>query len=117
MFEHRSEPLLSRGRFALRQLRFLLAALVVVALSLALGAWGYMRYAGLPFADALLNASSILGGMGPVHPLQDGAAQWFTAWYGLFSGIVLLSTVALLLAPLVHRMLHALHLDDPGEGG
>lgn len=117
MFEHRSEPLLPRARFIARQLRYLLAALLIVGASLAIGVWGYMRFAGLPFVDAFLNASMILGGMGPVDALRGEGAKWFAGCYALYSGIALLTTVALLLAPLVHRMLHALHLDDAEPRG
>jgi hypothetical protein len=112
MFEHRSEPLLTQGRFALRQLRYFMVALLIVAASLGIGVWGYMRFAGLPLVDAFLNASMILGGMGPVDALSNDAAKWFASCYALYSGIALLTTVAVLLAPLVHRMLHALHLEE-----
>ena len=102
MVEHRRQPLLLRGPFALRLMRYGLTAFGIVALSLAIGVWGYMRFGGLPLTDAFLNASMILGGMGPVD----------ASFYALFSGIALLTTMAVLLAPVVHRMLHALHLDD-----
>lgn len=115
MFEHRAEPLLKRSRFIRRQLRFALAAAAVVGLSLAIGVWGYMAFAGLGFTDAFLNASMILGGMGPVDPLDTPDAKWFASFYALFSGIALLTTVAVLLAPLLHRMLHALHLDEADD--
>ncbi|MBL7947217.1 MAG: hypothetical protein JNN32_14225 [Flavobacteriales bacterium] len=110
--EHRKQPLLDKAAFLRRQLRFVLAALVVVAVSLAIGVAGYMHYAGYTFVDAFLNASMILGGMGPIGDLPNDGAKWFASFYALFSGIALLGTVAVMLAPLVHRMLHALHLDD-----
>ncbi len=112
MLEHRKQPLLSRGAFMVRQLRFLGVALVFVGISLAIGVAGYMHFARFSFVDAFLNASMILGGMGPIGELPNHAAKWFASFYALFSGIALLTTVAVLLAPLVHRMLHALHLDD-----
>lgn len=114
MFEHRSRPLLSPRRFALRQLRFLLAALLFVGVSLAIGIWGYMHFAGFNFTDALLNASMILGGMGPVDPLPSDAAKVFASTYALYSGIALLGSVAVILTPVMHRILHALHLEDRG---
>jgi hypothetical protein len=43
--------------------------------------------------------------------------KYFAAFYALYSGIALLTTVAMLLAPLVHRMLHALHVEDEEGGG
>ncbi|MBL7952854.1 MAG: hypothetical protein JNM62_14185 [Flavobacteriales bacterium] len=110
--EHRKQPLISKAAFIRRQLRFLFAALLFVAVSLGLGVAGYMHFAGFSFVDAFLNASMILGGMGPIGDLPNDSAKWFASFYALFSGIALLGTVAVILTPLVHRMLHALHLDD-----
>lgn len=115
MFEHRSYPLVPRRIFLLRQLRFFLAAQAFVAVSLAIGTWGYMHFAHLPVIDAFLNASMILAGMGPIGQLPNDGAKLFASFYALYSGIALLTTVAVILAPLVHRMLHALHLEDAGK--
>jgi hypothetical protein len=112
MLEHHRQPLLSRRAFLARQLRFLGFALFFVGISLAIGVAGYMHFARFTFVDAFLNASMILGGMGPIGELPNDAAKVFASCYALYSGIALLTTVAVLLAPLVHRMLHALHLDD-----
>ena len=62
-----------------------------------------------------LNASMILAGMGPIGQLPNDGAKLFASFYALYSGIALLTTVAVILAPLVHRMLHALHLEDAGK--
>lgn len=110
--EHRRQPLLSKSAFIRRQFRFLLAAVLFVAVSLAIGVAGYMLFGGFAFVDAFLNASMILGGMGPVGDLPNDGTKYFAAFYALFSGIALLGTVAVILTPLVHRMLHALHLED-----
>jgi len=112
MYEHRTHPMLSRSRFARRLTKHLGFALLLVVFSLAVGVWGYMGLGGLPFVDAVLNASMILGGMGPVDALTNDAAKWFAALYALYSGITLLSAVAVFLSPLLHRMLHALHLEE-----
>ena len=116
MLEHRSRPMLSRSAFIRRQLRFVLVAMTFVFVSLAIGVAGYMCFAQMGFVDAFLNASMILGGMGPVDALPTTAAKWFAAFYALFSGIALLGTVAVILTPLVHRMMHRLHLDDDRRG-
>ena len=104
--------LLPRRDFLRRQFRFLGVAILLVAVALAIGVAGYMGFAGLGFTDAFLNASMILGGMGPVDPLPNAAAKWFASFYALFSGIILLGTVAVMLAPLLHRILHVFHLDE-----
>ena len=70
-----------------------------------------MHFAGYPLVDAFLNASMILGGMGPVGELPNEGAKWFASFYALYSGVALLTTVAVMLTPLVHRLLHTLHID------
>ncbi|MCI0655857.1 MAG: hypothetical protein L0170_02155 [Acidobacteria bacterium] len=72
---------------------------------------GYHRFAGLGWVDALLiNASMILGGMGPVDLPTTCPPKLFVSAYALFSGIVLLASVAVMIAPLLHRFLHRYHL-------
>lgn len=117
-FEHRSKRLLPRRRFLGRLARFSGLAAAVVACSLAIGAFGYHRFAHLPWIDALLNAAMILTGMGPVDRMETVAGKLFASAYALFSGIAFVSMIALLFLPLIHRFFHALHLeledtDDP----
>ncbi len=88
----------------------------VVAGSLLLGACGYHFTAGLPWLDALLNAAMILTGMGPVDTLKTAPAKFFATFYALFSGVVFLSVMAILLAPVLRRFLHRFHLElEPDE--
>ncbi|MCC6840388.1 MAG: hypothetical protein IT230_09545 [Flavobacteriales bacterium] len=107
-----NDPLPHRRAYVRRQLRFILWALAFIAISLAIGVAGYMGFAHLGFTDAFLNASMILGGMGPVDPLPNKAAKWFAACYALYCGVALLTIVAAMLAPTIHRLLHKLHLDQ-----
>lgn len=111
-FEHRRQPLLSRAEFAARLAGTFFKATLLMAAGLGLGVVGYHRIEGLPWIDALLEASMILGGMGPVAPIKTDAGKLFASFYALFSGIVFLSLSAVLMAPLLHRMLHRLHLGD-----
>ena len=112
MYEHRRHPPLSRRRFLSRLLRhFALAALLLVA-SLALGMAGYEHYEHLPWRDAFLNASMLLGGMGPVNNPVTDAGKLFAGGYALYAGLVFIVTATIMLAPVLHRMLHLLHCDD-----
>lgn len=111
MFEHRSQPLLPRHLFIRRLLRHGLLAVIVIFVSLLIGIAGYHFAEGLPWLDSLLNASMILGGMGPVNELHTNAGKLFASFYALFSGIIFLASVAILLAPVAHRFLHRLHLE------
>ena len=105
-------PLAPRPVFLGRLLRSTGLSMALIGVSLALGVAGYHWVAGFTWIDALLNASMILGGMGPVSPLTGDAAKLFAAAYALFSGLVLVGATGLVLGPILHRMLHRFHLDD-----
>jgi hypothetical protein len=96
-------------------LRHGLLALCLVFVSLGIGVVGYHVTAGLSWLDALLNASMILGGMGPVNELHTVASKLFASAYALFSGVAFLATVGILVAPLVHRLFHHLHLEESDQ--
>lgn len=115
MYEHRTQPLLPRPLFLLRMLRHGLLALIIVLFSLGIGVVGYHVTAGLSWLDALLNASMILGGMGPVNELHSVLGKLFASAYALFSGVAFLVTVGILVAPLAHRLLHHLHLEESDQ--
>jgi len=76
--------------------------------------FGYHWLAGLQWIDAFLNASMIVGGMGPVDPLHASSAKMFAGFYAILSGVVFLSIFGLLVAPVIHRFLHRFHM-DPNE--
>ena len=116
MFEHRRQPLAARRTFVLRVLRSFLSAGGIVFPSLGLGVLGYHFFGGLRWIDALLNASMILTGMGPVDSLQTTGAKLFASCYALFSGVVFITTAGVLLAPVIHRVLHAFHLEIGPQG-
>ena len=111
MYEHRKQPLLSRVEFFKRVGRHGLVALGVLVFGLGSGIFGYHFIAHLSWIDSLLNASMILGGMGPIDPLPNNAAKLFASFYALFSGLAFVGIITVLLAPFVHRMLHRFHAD------
>jgi len=112
MFEHHRQPLLSRRAYFRRLGNSFLLALVVVGGSLFLGIAGYRYLAGLGWLDSLLNASMILAGMGPTSELTNATGKLFASFYALFSGLAVLTTVAILLAPVIHRAMHKFHIKD-----
>lgn len=115
MFEHTSQPLATRRIFLRRVARSLMIAVCVLTPSLLLGVLGYHFFAQLAWVDAILNASMILTGMGPIDPLKTVSAKLFASFYALFSGIVFITTAGVLLAPVVHRFLHTFHLEIEPE--
>ncbi len=112
MYESRYKPLISRRAFAHRAARSVAASLALVAFALAVGTLGYHSIAQLSWIDSFENASMILTGMGPVSPMPTDGAKLFASFYALFSGIAFLGMVTLMMAPIVHRFLHRLHLED-----
>jgi hypothetical protein len=110
--EHHSKPLLPFRLFLIRVLRYMGFSLVLLGFSLGIGVLGYHYFNALSWLDALLNASMILTGMGPVDPMHSDTAKWFASFYALFSGVAFLSTTAVFLTPILHRFLHKHHLDD-----
>ena len=115
MFEHRSEPLATRAEFRRRMLQYSLITATMILISLMLGMLGYHFFESLSWVDSLLNASMILGGMGPVDTLKTASGKVFASFYALYSGIILLASVGVLAAPLFHRLLHRFHLEIEGD--
>ena len=93
MYEHHKQPLAKKSVFAKRLIANGMAGLVLLIFSLGLGMVGYHFLEKLSWIDSLLNASMILGGMGPVTPLQTAAGKLFASFYALYSGVVLLAVV------------------------
>jgi hypothetical protein len=112
MYEKKGEKLLPWPRFFRRMALSALLAFGIVFGALFAGILGYHLIAALGWIDAILNASMILTGMGPVDPMTTTSAKLFASAYALFSGVVFLSAVGIVLAPIFHRILHKFHMDD-----
>jgi hypothetical protein len=112
MFESKKQRVISGRDFLARQIRFSIYSMLLVAFSLFIGVLGYMTTEGLSFMDALLNASMILTGMGPVSAMTSDTSKLFASFYALYSGIAFLTVMALIIAPVAHRFMHKHHLDD-----
>ena len=112
MYERRTHPLLTRRQFAGRVARHLLFASILLALALGVGVLGYHFLGDLKWIDSLLNASMILGGMGPVDELKTTTAKLFASFYALFSGLVFLGVATMLVTPFAHRLLHHFHVPE-----
>ena len=111
VYEHRSQPLANRALFRRRLVLHFVGGLSLMALALGIGVLGYRLTEGMPWLDALLNASMILGGMGPVTELHSDGGKLFASLYALFSGVVFIALAGVLLAPALHRLMHRFHLE------
>ena len=112
MFERKHEKLAPVSVFVKRMAISLGIALLLIAASLLIGVVGYHWLAGFEWIDSLLEASMILGGMGPINDLHTTSAKVFASLYALFSGLVFIGIMGVVLAPLAHRMLHKFHVDE-----
>ncbi len=84
----------------------------LLALSLGVGMLGYGHFEGLPWIDGFLNSAMLLGGMGPVNPPLTAAGKLFAGIYALYAGLVFIVTAALVVTPILHRVLHRFHLNE-----
>jgi hypothetical protein len=112
VYEHRRQPTLSRQLFLWRLLRHFALASLLLILSLWAGMFGYEHYEHLAWRDAFLNASMLLGGMGPVNNPVTPGGKLFAGGYALYAGLLFLVTATIILAPVIHRMLHLFHCGE-----
>ena len=117
MFEHRLTPLLPWPQFRARMAAAAGIGFGLIGASLAIGMLGYRYIAGQEWPDAFLNAAMILSGMGPVGDLKTTGAKIFAGVYALYSGLTLISIVGVVIAPVVHRVLHKFHLETEKASG
>ena len=114
-FEHKKHQVLPMKKFIRRVFNYFLFSMIILTFSLGLGTFGYHYFGQISWIDAFYNASLILTGMGPVDEMTTVAAKLFASFYALFSGIIFLSTVAIIFAPIAHRLLHLLHVKESDE--
>ena len=115
MYEHQSAPLLSHRRFVRRLLSHLLWACVLVAVSLVLGTIGYHWLGRMSWIDGFLNAAMLLGGMGPIGDVPTNSGKLFAGLFALYAGLVLIGVTTVVLAPVLHRILHIVHLEEADD--
>jgi hypothetical protein len=112
MYERKQQKIAPASVFMKRMVVHILMAVFLSAVALFIGIAGDHWIAGLGWADSLLEASMILGGMGPINPVMTTGAKIFASGYALFSGLVFIALIGIVLAPAVHRMLHTFHADE-----
>ena len=116
-WEHRSEPLAPSHVFAGRMARQILLVAAIVAVALVIGTIGYMLVSkgteNLGLVDSFLEASMLLSGAGPLYTerTSSDSLKLFSSVYALFGTLVVVSSVGILASPIVHRVLHRLHLE------
>jgi hypothetical protein len=111
-FENKGQALASNQKFAFRLFRYFLFSCTLIAISLAIGTIGYKYIGAMSWIDSFYMASMILTGMGPTGDMPSNAAKLFSSFYALYSGVAFLSITAVFFTPIIHRLLHILHVDS-----
>jgi hypothetical protein len=111
-YEHRLQRPLPRRHFINRLALHAAWGGLIVLVSDVLGTLGYHYVARFNWIDSFLNASMLLGGMGPIGDLPNDLAKIFAAVFALYSGLVLIVLAGLMLAPVFHRVLHHFHWEE-----
>jgi hypothetical protein len=114
-YERRADKLAPLSVYVQRIIGSIVIAIGLMLVALSVGIAGYHLIAGFDFVDSLLEASMILGGMGPVRDLPNQSAKIFASIYALFSGVFFIAMMGIILAPVAHRVLHKFHLDEKDE--
>lgn len=110
MFERHHEPMLSRGRFALRMLTFFALAVFIDCVALAVGAIGFRCTEGFGWLDCVVNSAMIITGNGPIDKLTTTGGKLFASGNALLGEALYVIVTAVLLAPIFHRLLHWFHM-------
>lgn len=110
--EHRKQKVAPISHFLVRLGRYSLFALALIFFSVLMGTLGYHHVADLDWIDSFHMACMILTGMGPVVEMASDKAKLFSSFYALYSGVAFLSITAVFFAPIIHRLLHILHVQD-----
>jgi len=113
--EHKREKVIPFSDFLIRQLRYMLFALFLITFSVGIGVVGYCYFAQLAIIDSFHMACLILTGMGPVAEMKTNGAKIFSSLYALYSGVAFLGITAVTFAPVIHRLLHLLHIEKENE--
>ena len=109
--EHRRQEVIQLPNFLVRVGRYALFSFMLVAVSLGIGTTGYHYFGQINWLDSFYMSCMILTGMGPVAEMVTEKAKLFSSFYALYSGVAFLSITAVFLAPIIHRLLHILHVE------
>ena len=109
-YERRSQKLASPTMYRRRLVQSGVAGFIMVAVSLAVGMAGYAYFEDLGWLDSFVNAAMILSGMGPLHDPESTGGKLFAGIYALYSGFAVLVIAAVTFAPVIHRILHRVHM-------
>ncbi|MGI5308906.1 hypothetical protein [Rheinheimera sp. WS51] len=111
MYENKSKPLVSRHAFRKRMLCHVLVAFLLVLITLVIGVAGHIYFDGMHFSSALIASITLTSGLGLSIMPETTACQLFASFYGILSNYIYIATTTIIIAPILHRLLHKFHLE------
>lgn len=117
MFERRDQPVISVPRFVVRLLKALLIVAIIDSVAVLLGAFGYREFARLGWLSAWQDAAMVITGNGLVVPIRNAAGRIFSMFDALVGVLVFITSAGVVLSPILHRILHILHLQTHEGSG
>ena len=111
MFEHYRQPLLPRQKFFMRMVRSVIVSFCILLATILSGILGFHAIEGYSGLDAFLNSVMIMTGVGSVGTIATNAGKIFTGVYSIVSTLIFFAILAIIFTPVLHRVLHRLHVD------
>lgn len=112
VLEHKTQKLATWPQFLKRLGKYAIFAFLLITISVSIGTFGYHFIVHLSWIDSFHMACMILTGMGPVAEMKSESAKLFSSFFALYSGIAFLSITAVFFAPIIHRLLHILNVEN-----
>src|SRR5947208_14072590 len=102
MYEHRTAPVLPWPAFLRRMTRQGVLVIGAAIASIGIGMLLFHFFAEESWLDAYLNATMLLGGMGPIGEIRSPLGKFFAGLFALYAGLFFIGAFALLPAPVIH---------------
>jgi hypothetical protein len=112
MYEHHTAAVLPWPAFLRRMTRHGVWVIGAAIASIAVGMLGFHVLAEESWLDAYLNATMLLGGMGPLGEIRSSWGKIFAGLFALYAGLFFIGAFALLTAPVIHRLMHKFHAEE-----
>lgn len=112
MYENKNQKLISRQAFIKRVAWHVLAAVLMIGGTLTIGVLGHIFFEEIDVHSAFLNTALIMGGIGTTVMPASVAGKLFFSFFGMFVGLLFAAVVGVVMAPVIHRIVHHMHLDD-----
>lgn len=108
-FESKDMKPIYLGSFLIRFLLYFFMSVILFAIIVCIGAFGYNYFEGLSCHDSFHMASLTMTGQGPIVELTQPSAKIFSSFYAVISTSLLLILTGITLIPFGHRIHHRVH--------